>query len=118
VYVRQNHYTAIHNTNTQVRRLFYPEIPDEIFTNPDMRINGLLADYKEPLTWHDKKLSTLLKEARRQQAEIVIISLKNVTVNMERLKGSIIGRLTNSKIVKQVWLELSNGSVEKYIATM
>ena len=109
----------IHPVNAQARKLFYPEIPEINHSNPDMRINGILADLVTPDNWTGEKLKRLSKKFSDQHVSIAIISIKNTDVSPQEIMAKAAGYYTDGKhsTLKELWLVDKSGEIFKFIRT-
>lgn len=107
----------IHSVNQQARNLFYPDIPAGNHSNPDMRINGILADLKTPETWGPEKLKRISKNFHDQGAGIGIIYLKNIDESAEDIIAEAKEYYTKGThaTVKELWIVDKAGRVSKLI---
>ena len=106
----------IHNYNKQARKLFYPELPISNPSNPDMRINGVLADLATPETWNSEKLKRLANKFNAQNVEIGLISLKNVNATPETIIKEADGFFSKGayKSLKEIWIVDRSNTLYKY----
>ncbi|MBK7097428.1 MAG: hypothetical protein IPH58_02475 [Sphingobacteriales bacterium] len=103
----------IHSYNQQARKLFYPEIPATVHRNPDMRIDGKLADLITPQNWSPEKAQRIGAKFNRQGVEIGIISTKNIDDPIVNIIEGFSNYLDKSskKGIKEIWIINKTGGI-------
>ena len=105
----------IHSNDKDARKLYFPELATNNFSNPDTRINGILADFKIPdaETIDNRTISNAIKETDNKGISMCVIDLVNKNYRMQTVLATLRGVLkdNNRPNIKTVWLVLNDNVI-------